>query len=162
MSESPTLTVPVIAYIDNAIRAKHDLAMGEIKRLDTAIEAAEKMAMAMGKASEQAITKAESAQHDYNLGHNDLLKKMDALTRDLESKTEAAAFRVALEGKIERAMQDIKDLRESRKQGEGQREGVAGTRSDQTRNLTLLISLGFLALAVVQLVLHFVPIVAGK
>ena len=54
-------------------------------------------------ASEKAIVKAEEAQRAYNIGHNDLSRKMDDQYKTMMPRQEAFIMNTALEAKIQSA-----------------------------------------------------------
>ncbi len=98
--------------------------------VSAALQAAKEQTQASFAASEKAISKAEASQLQYNVGHNDLTRKMDMQYKEMLPRPEADNRFKAIEEKLA-------DLRESRSQSGGRGEGL---------NHGWLILLGFLSL----------------
>ncbi len=108
-----------------------------------ALQALEKQMAASFLASEKAVLKAEASQTQYNVGHNDLTRKMDAQYKDMLPRTEGDARFKAMEEKlsehrkeidrvrdesrllVDNARAEIASLRESRSEGTGRRDQTA-------------------------------------
>lgn len=82
-----------------------------------ALAAAEKLTAAAFAASKEAILKAENSQTSYNAGHNDLSRKMETQYKEMIPRTE---FSVA----VKNIEDKIAELRESRSEGVGHKQGV--------------------------------------
>lgn len=125
---------------------------------DKALAAAEKLTAAAFAASKEAITKAEEAQRAYNVSHNDLIRKMDAMIprTEFDQRFRDAAERV--DDLKKRYDLEIADLRESRSMGTGQ-ASQRGAQQDFSRwliGLGIMTALSLLgsALAIVFFVMQ--------
>jgi len=115
-------------------------------KYNAAIESEERAREAQSKSSKEAIGKAEEAQRAYNIGHNDLSRKMDEQYKSMVPKPEFVLKNDAVEREIEdnrkqlevmrellprevgllriELMKEIAGLRESRSEGGGKAAGV--------------------------------------
>jgi uncharacterized protein involved in exopolysaccharide biosynthesis len=100
--------------------------------VNAALTAQKEATAAAFTASEKAIVKQEEAQTTYNVGHNDLSRKMDDQYKTMMPRTEVTALFKSHEEKLEalrtqmeaanaRIAEDIKSLRESRSEQSGVR-----------------------------------------
>jgi len=69
------------------------------------------------QAQKESVVKAEESQRAYNVGHNDLTRKMDTQYSVMLPRPEA-------DGKFKALEEKIADLRESRSKGAGEYDGI--------------------------------------
>ena len=88
-----TITVSVREYFERIIRELDrrltDRAEAQDKAVSAALIAAERQTAQSFAASEKAISKAENSQREYNQGHNDLSRKMEAQYASMVPSSEA-------------------------------------------------------------------------
>lgn len=65
-------------------------------------------------AAEKAKVASDSAQHEYNIGHNDLIRKMDAQHKETLPREEASNEFKSVRAEVDRLRTDVQGLRESR------------------------------------------------
>jgi flagellar motility protein MotE (MotC chaperone) len=108
------------------------------------------------EAQAEAIKKAENAQASYNIGHNDLTRKMEAQSRDQMPRLEVEGRLKAVEEKAESHLHALEervgDLRTLFAAGGGVAQGGKALKEETRANLALLISvLSLVALLVFAL-----------
>lgn len=87
------------------------------KQMDAAVQNIKESTSASFAASQKAIDKQENFQTIYNAGHNDLSRKMEAQYKEMIPRSEHQLT-------IERVIDNIQSLRESRSQTEGKGIGA--------------------------------------
>ena len=117
----------------------------------TALDAQMEKVKAAFDAAEKSAAKTERAQDAYNLSHNDLLKKQDAMI----PRHEFDAARSAWQEKFDGLKEEIASLRIWR--GEGL--GAVGQRIEYRQETQWKMGLTIGAIiALIQIILHFVPV----
>ena len=100
-----------------------DLLIEKIERLrevmTNSLSAQEKLTTQAFAASKEAITKAETAQTQYNTGHNDLLKKQDSMISRTEFDVVKNGWNEKFDAMKDSTKLEISGLRESRSEGIG-------------------------------------------
>lgn len=109
--------------------------------VDAALAAVKEQTKASFDASEKAIVKAEEAQKAYNTSHNDLARKMDDQSKATMPRTETENRFKAMEEKI--AL-----LTGSFSMGSGMQTGAQAAKDDHRANLSILISVISVLLAI--------------
>lgn len=71
------------------------------KNVDKALASQKELSQIVQAASDKAITKAEEAQKTYNVGHNDLARKMEDQYKQMLPRTEADSREKNTEEKLE-------------------------------------------------------------
>ncbi len=157
MPEQPKLTVPLLEFIKDAVKAERELREGDVKRLDGAIASQKALADQISTSSKEAAAASLVAQKEYNQTHNDLIKKIDGLTKTFAPSTDLDNLRRELDGRIQKQDSEIKELREARREVAGREGGVTTAKSEQARDLRFLLGIGLFLIALLQLLLHFIP-----
>lgn len=103
--------------IDERDRLYKERSDSQKTALEAALAAANSKNEATGMASKEAIIKAENAQTAYNVSHNDLLKKQDAMM----PRTEVDRIVAGWQEKFEDMRGEIAKLREVGSEGSGER-----------------------------------------
>jgi hypothetical protein len=117
--------------------------------VNAALAAQEKAVTAAFLASEKAIVKAEEAQREYNVGHNDLLHKMDDQYNVMMPREEALVRIGAIDAKIELGRTEIAGLRESRSESKG-------TKENKSENAIYVIAGTGIVISVISMILSVV------
>jgi hypothetical protein len=111
--------------------------------VSAALQAAKDQTNASFFASEKAISKAEASQLQYNIGHNDLTRKMDAQYKEMLPRPEADSRFKSIEDKLA-------ELREAGSEVRGRGGGAASLGGLILQVLPIIIS--FFALVVVVMI----------
>jgi phosphopantetheinyl transferase (holo-ACP synthase) len=117
--------------------------------VDDALVAAKEKTEAAFAASKEAIVKAENSQTAYNVSHNDLLKKQDAMMPRLEVDRIVLSW----QEKLDDLKDEVGSLRESRSESGGKQKTVEADRLQRNVNVALLVSiLGIGATVIIALI----------
>ncbi len=79
------------------------------RRYKSQFDAQERAVVAAFSAQKEAIQKAEAAQNSYNVGHNDLTRKMDSQYQQMLPRTEADNRFNSMSEKIEDVKKEARD-----------------------------------------------------
>ena len=111
--------------------------------VQAALEAAKDQTAASFLASEKAIGKAEASQTAYNVGHNDLTRKMDAQYKEMLPRPEADSRFKSIEEKLS-------ELREYRSGAQGHSSGTRSIGDALATVVALIIAAGAVVVAIVM------------
>lgn len=117
--------------------------------VNAALAAQEKAVTAAFLASEKAIVKAEEAQREYNVAHNDLVRKMDDQYNAMLPREEGLVRIGAIDAKIEQGRTEISSLRESRSESKG-------TKDSKSENTVYVIAGTGILISVISMILSVV------
>jgi len=155
--ESAQNPVTLREYLEKFIDLRTERFDADFDKMDERFKRVEDRFTAM----QRAVDKFEEAQRERDLKGNEFRKSLEDQANRSFTKPEAEALERALGdriGAVDKSFGDrIAALEKYQFGVQGHSEGEAGARTDRFRSIGLLVTIGFFALAIVQLILHFLP-----